>query len=228
MRERAGGADHPNKPHAPLLPHYKLVVYGVAVELLLAVKAANIRDAKLRNEAVRAAEGTCLNCAEGAGRASLADKARVFAIARGEAVAAVEIAAHAGDTTPEHAERCVLLGHRLIALLTGLIRYDVSHRRRPFGVADRCRAARGRGQGPGSGPCSVRAGAARAGARVAKLIRRARLLRRRRPQRAARGRLRRVAFLAHRNRREIRCAGPGGGRSCSRAARRTDQPDPRK
>ena len=109
----------------PLLPHHKLVAYGVAVELLLAVKAANIRDAKLRDEAVRAANGTCLNCAEGAGRASRADKARVFAIARGEAVeavAAVEIAAHAGDTAPEHAERCVLLGHRLVALLTGLIR----------------------------------------------------------------------------------------------------------
>ncbi len=120
-----GGMTNPTTPHAPLLPHHKLVAYGVAVELLLAVRAANIRDAKLRDEAVRAAKGTCLNCAEGAGRASRADKARVFAIARGEAVeavAAVEIAAHAGDTAPEHAERCVLLGHRLVALLTGLIR----------------------------------------------------------------------------------------------------------
>lgn len=116
---------NPTKPHAQLLPHHKLVAYGVAVEFLHAVKAANIRDAKLRDEAVRAAKGTCLNCAEGAGRASRADKARVFAIARGEAVeavAAVEIAAHAGDTTHEHAARCVLLGHRLVALLTGLIR----------------------------------------------------------------------------------------------------------
>jgi four helix bundle protein len=116
---------NPTKPLAPLLPHHKLIAYGVAVELLLAVKAANIRDAKLRDEAVRAAKGTCLNCAEGAGRASRACKARVFAIARGEAasaVAAVEIAAHAGDTAPEHAERCVLLGHRVVALLTGLVR----------------------------------------------------------------------------------------------------------
>ena len=96
-----------------------------AIELLHAVKAANIRDATLRDEAVRAAKGTCLNCAEGAGRVSRADKARVFAIARGEAVeaiAAVEIAAHPGDTTPEHAACCVRLGHRLVALLTGLIR----------------------------------------------------------------------------------------------------------
>jgi len=113
------------KTHALLLPHHKLVAYGVSVELLLAVKAANIRDAKLRDEAVRAAKGTCLNCAEGAGRVSRADKARVFAIARGEAVeavAAVEIAAHAGDTTQQAAERCVVIGHRLVALLTGLIR----------------------------------------------------------------------------------------------------------
>ncbi|MBX3219935.1 MAG: four helix bundle protein [Labilithrix sp.] len=113
------------KPRAPLLPHHKLVAYGVAVELLIAVKAAKIRDCKLRDEAVRAAKGTCLNCAEGAGRVSRADKARVFAIARGEAVeavAAVEIAAHAGDTSFEDAERCVVIGHRLVALLTGLIR----------------------------------------------------------------------------------------------------------
>ena len=113
------------KPRAPLLPHHKLIAYGVAVELLLAVKAAHIRDTKLRDEAVRAAKGTCLNCAEGAGRVSRADKARVFAIARGEAVeavAAVEIAAHAGDTTEACAERCIVIGNRLVALLTGFIR----------------------------------------------------------------------------------------------------------
>ncbi len=119
---------HPSKPPAtsrPHLPHHKLVAYGVAVELLLAVKAAHIRDAKLRDEALRAAKGACLNCAEGAGRASRADKARVFAIARGEAVeavAAVEIAAYAGDTTAAAAERCVVIGSRLVALLTGLVR----------------------------------------------------------------------------------------------------------
>ncbi|HSO31626.1 MAG TPA: four helix bundle protein [Labilithrix sp.] len=107
------------------MPHHKLIAYGVAVELLLAVKAAKIRDAKLRDEAVRAAKGTCCNCAEGAGRSSRADKARVFGIARGEAVeavAAVEIAAHAGDTSEEAAQKCVVIGSRLVALLTGLIR----------------------------------------------------------------------------------------------------------
>ena len=113
---------------APLLPHHKLVAYGVSVELLLAVKAANIRDAELRDEAVRAAKGTCLNCAEGAGGVTRADKARVFAIARGEAVeafAAVEITALAGDTTKQAVDRCVVIGDRLVARLarlTGLIR----------------------------------------------------------------------------------------------------------
>ncbi len=120
-----GGMTQKPNPRAATLPHHRLIAYGVAVELLLAVKAANIRDAKLRDEAVRAAKGTCLNCAEAAGRVSRADKARVFAIARGEAVeaiAAVEIAAHAGDTTSAAAEQCVLIGERLLALLTALTR----------------------------------------------------------------------------------------------------------
>jgi four helix bundle protein len=107
------------------LPHHKLVAYRVAVELLLAVKAANVRDTKLRDEATRAAKSAYLNSAEGAGRVTRADKARVFAIARGEAVeavAAVEIAALCGDADPQHAARCVVIADRLVALLTGLIR----------------------------------------------------------------------------------------------------------
>jgi four helix bundle protein len=107
------------------LPHHKLVAYGVAVELLLAVKQANVRDAKLRDEATRAAKSACLNTAEGAGRVTRADKARAFAIARGEAVeavAAVEIAALGGDADAAVAARCIAIADRLVALLTGLIR----------------------------------------------------------------------------------------------------------
>src|SRR6478609_8524890 len=88
------------------LPHHKLIAYGVAVELLVAVKAANIRDAKLRDEALRAAKGACLNCAEGAGRVTRADKARAFTVARGEVVeacAAMEIAALLGDVSSDDA-----------------------------------------------------------------------------------------------------------------------------
>ena len=107
------------------LPHHRLRAYGVAVELLLAVKAANISDRKLRDEALRAAKGACLNCAEGAGRASRADKARAFAIARAEgieAVAAVEIAALCGEARRDAVARILELGDRLTGMLTKLVR----------------------------------------------------------------------------------------------------------
>ncbi len=110
---------------SPLLPHHKLIAYGVARDLLLAVRAAGIRDAKLRDEALRSAKSAALNCAEGAGRVTRADKARAFTIARGEAVeaaAAVEIAALCGDARPEAVREVARLADRLVALLTGLVR----------------------------------------------------------------------------------------------------------
>ncbi len=109
---------------ATALPHHKLVAYQVSLEFA-AVRAAAIRDANLRDQAMRAAKSACLNTAEGAGRKSRADKARVFAIARGEAceaVAAVEIAAAAGDAGDEAARNAVRVAGRLVALLTGLSR----------------------------------------------------------------------------------------------------------
>jgi four helix bundle protein len=109
----------------PTLPQHKLIAYGVAKELLVAVIAARIRDAKLRDEATRAAKSACLNCAEGAGRVTRADKARAFTIARGEAVeaaAAVEIAVLCGDAEAMSAYTVAKLADRLFALLTGLIR----------------------------------------------------------------------------------------------------------
>jgi four helix bundle protein len=107
------------------LPHHKLHAFGVAKEMLLAVRAANVRDAGLRDQAMRAAKSACLNCAEGAGRVTRADKARVFAIARGEAVesaAAIEIAAACGFASGSHAEAVAVLADRLGAMLTRLIR----------------------------------------------------------------------------------------------------------
>ncbi len=108
-----------------LLPHHKLIAYGVARDLLLAVRAAGIRDAKLRDEALRSAKSAALNCAEGAGRVTRADKARAFTIARGETVeaaSAVEIAALCGEARPEAVREVARLADRLVALLTGLIR----------------------------------------------------------------------------------------------------------
>ena len=107
------------------LPHHKLIAYQVAKELLVAVRDTHVRDAGLRDQALRAAKSACLNCAEGAGRVSRADKARVFAIARaeaGEAAAAVEIAMISGDAKESDLQRVVSIANRLIAMLTGLIR----------------------------------------------------------------------------------------------------------
>ena len=93
------------------------------MELLLAVRDAKVRDAGLREQAMRSAKSACLNVAEGAGRVSRADKARVFAIARaeaGEAAAAVEIAALSGDAGD--VEPVLKSADAVVAMLTGLIR----------------------------------------------------------------------------------------------------------
>ena len=114
-----------DRPRPPQLPHHRLLAYQVAIELLVAIKAADIRDAKLRDEALRAAKSACCNIAEGAGRFSRADKARAFTIARGEGVeafAALETAAAVGDAEQAHVATCLPLATRLYALLTGLIK----------------------------------------------------------------------------------------------------------
>jgi four helix bundle protein len=107
------------------LPHHRLVAYGVAIELLRAVRAARVRDSVLRDQALRAAKSACLNCAEGAGRVSRADKARVFGIARAEAceaAAAVEIAVAAGEAEEGALEAVLVSANRFVAMTTGLIR----------------------------------------------------------------------------------------------------------
>ena len=110
---------------APSLPHHKLLAYGVAREFLHAVLACRIADAELRHHAVRSAKSVCLNCAEGAGRVTRADKARAFTIARAECVeaaAAIEIAADCGDAAAGPAREVAHLAHRLVGLLTRLCR----------------------------------------------------------------------------------------------------------
>ena len=107
------------------LMHHRLVAYQVALELLDEVLAAEIRDPKLKDQGVRAAQSVCLNIAEAAGRSSPKDRARVFMIARGEAceaAAAVEIAVRSRVARPEALERTLIVADRLVALLTGLAR----------------------------------------------------------------------------------------------------------
>jgi four helix bundle protein len=109
----------------PLLPHHKLFAFGVATELLVAVRDASIRDAHLRDQAMRAAQSTCLNVAEGAARVTRADKARAFTVARGECVeaaAAVEIAVLCGTAKQADSDRVAAIVHRLVGMLTRLIR----------------------------------------------------------------------------------------------------------
>ena len=108
-----------------LILHEKLIAWQVACDLLRVVRDARISDPKLRDQAMRAAQSTCLNIAEANGRASLADRRRVFAIARGEAaeaVAAVQVAAMSGRCRDSSADEARTVGARVVALLSGLIR----------------------------------------------------------------------------------------------------------
>ena len=115
---------HDNHSIVTALPHHRLHVYKKALELLAAVRSAQVRDAKLRDEALRAAKGVCLNIAEGSGRVTRADKARAYAIARGECVecvAAVEIAGSAGDTSSDAVATVTRLGNDVYLMLGGLV-----------------------------------------------------------------------------------------------------------
>src|SRR5882672_6479162 len=115
----------PNRTTLYPIAHEKLVAYQVACDLLITIVGAKIRDSNLRDQALRAAKSACLNIAEANGRASPADRRRVFAIARGEATeaaAAVQIAALAGECSEQAAAEARRLGGRAAALLTGLIR----------------------------------------------------------------------------------------------------------
>ena len=108
-----------------LLPHHRLKAYAAGCALLDAVRAAHIRDAKLRDQALRAAASVCLNTAEAAGRAQSADRKRVFGIARGEvveAVAAVEVAVRGGFARVAALAAVLEAGNRAYALLSGLLR----------------------------------------------------------------------------------------------------------
>ena len=111
--------------HERRLPHHKLLAYEEALKLLDAVRAAKIRDAHLRDQALRAAKSACLNSAEGAGRVTRADKARAFTIARGEAceaAAAVEIALRAGEAEEGSLDAVLEHADRFVAMTTALIR----------------------------------------------------------------------------------------------------------
>ena len=106
-------------------PLHDLIAYRVARELLVAVQAARISNAGLRDQALRAASAVGLNIAEAVGKASRADQRRVYGIARGEAsetLAALDLAEAAGFCTAANARDGKYLAERAYALLSGLIR----------------------------------------------------------------------------------------------------------
>jgi four helix bundle protein len=106
------------------LLHEKLIAWQVAMELVRLVRDARIADANLRDQAMRAAQSACLNISEANGRFTMADRRRVFAIARGEATeaaAALQVAAASGLCAEKFGEAARRLGGRAAALLTGLI-----------------------------------------------------------------------------------------------------------
>src|SRR5882672_3197445 len=107
------------------LPHEKLLAYQEACEVLDAVREAEITDAHLRDQALRAATRCCLNIAEGTGRTGSADKARVYGIARGEnleAAATLGLALRGSFCRPEPAQRGIVHARAAYAMLSGLIR----------------------------------------------------------------------------------------------------------
>ena len=106
------------------LPHERLLVYQEASRLLTHVREAKITDAQLRDQALRAAKGVCLNIAEGAGRRTSADKARVYGIARAECCevgAALDIALLSQECLEDSAHRGIESTRMVYALLNGLI-----------------------------------------------------------------------------------------------------------
>ena len=113
-----------NQPQS-LMPHHKLIAYQLALELVKLIGKIRIADANLRAQARRSAASAALNTAEGAARATIADKARAYAIARTEcceAVAAIEIAGALGACSARDVARVLELGTRVKDVLSRLIR----------------------------------------------------------------------------------------------------------
>ena len=104
----------------PSLPHHRLQVWHVALQLVKLVHAIKIGDAEDRAQARKAASACARNIAEGAARTSRADKARVYGIARGECgecVASVELAGAKVSCDAADVAAVVTLGSRLAAML---------------------------------------------------------------------------------------------------------------
>ncbi len=111
-----------------MLHFQKLDVYQRAIEFLALSRRIRAElpkgNADLADQLRRAAQSIPQNIAEGAGRATRADKAKHYTIARGSAM---EVAAHLDVMRAdemiamEHYERGLELLERIVAMLTKLI-----------------------------------------------------------------------------------------------------------
>jgi len=112
-----------------MLTIHKLAAYNVGLEFLgLSIKIVSGLPQGFADDADqlrRAAKSIVRNIAEGAGRRTRADKAKHYAIARGEAmecVGSVEALKVENAITDEAHARALALLERLAGLLTGLVR----------------------------------------------------------------------------------------------------------
>ncbi len=110
--------------HAPLVLD-RLDAYRVALEFVSLASKTRPRSAALRDQLDRASSSAALNLAEGVGRATRADQARFFAVARGSALECVAIWdvlwAQGAIPLSTHQEGRQLLT-RVVAMLTRLMR----------------------------------------------------------------------------------------------------------
>jgi four helix bundle protein len=107
------------------LPHERLDVYRVAVELHRALTASLPRrcSRELRDQLIRASTSVVLNIAEGAGRTAIADKRRFYEIAKGsatECAAVLDLIRLSGGGDSRTRERARRLSIRVVQMLTRL------------------------------------------------------------------------------------------------------------
>ena len=122
-RETGGGGPADASGSDRYLPHERLDVYRVALELHQALAAALPRRCtrELRDQLVRASTSIVLNIAEGAGRTSHPDKQRFYEIAKGsatESAAVLDLLRIEGSGDAVLREQARRLAIRVVQMLT--------------------------------------------------------------------------------------------------------------
>jgi four helix bundle protein len=122
---RCDRGDRDEAAEAAVLPHERLEVYGLALQLHAAAITLVPKKGchELKDQIERAATSVVLNIAEGAGRYLPRDKRRFFEIARGSATeiaAVVDILTLRGAAPVERCLRARNLAVRVVQMLSKL------------------------------------------------------------------------------------------------------------